>query len=313
MRATVCRLLAAVAVALGPQPVGAQTLSGFSANQIHAQTRSADFVSLEPAFPMAQTASLGVRLSYLGAPVRFALAAPSPTATETPAVNNLLLVEAMLAVRPFENADVGLSLPWHALQAGYGNTEVAQGGEYYQSALGDPHLTVGYSIGTDVFRVRPLASLFFPLGSPSSWSGEGAFHGEAGAAAALRLAPVELSLDVRFVLREPRTVSLISLQHQLRIAFGARYFQTRKFYLAAEGVVAPILGAQPPVPDGVAAVFVPAEAIASGGVEPGPFHLSAGVGLGLPFSRTSSITGSTATVAAGTPAMRAFVDARLLF
>jgi hypothetical protein len=286
----------------------------FSANQLSQPARTDGFVALESSRRMFERFQTGGRVSYLNGPLSLRLAAPSETPTSTRAVDHLLLVEAAFAVRPWEALDLGVVLPWHAYQSGTGTGAVTGGRELEPTALSDIRLSAGYSLEWDEISLRPFLIAHLPTGNASQFAGEGAFHGELGFALGRSTPDFEVTLDFRTHLRESRTISLYRLSSQLRIALGGRFRLTSLTWLGLEAYLSPYLEGQPTPDAGQPAFALPAEVLASLGLELDRWLVGVGAGVGLPLGHLSSINGEKGGILApSTPAFRTLLDIRYQF
>lgn len=296
------------------KPARAQEMQGFAANQLHAPTRPSPFWGLEPATEMRDAYSVGVRSSYLNGPVQFGLAAPSETATRVPVVSHLWLIEAMFALRLARGLDVGVALPWNAVQTGSGMATVTGAeGALSVSAIGDPRLSVGYGVESESFSLRGFGVVSVPLGSPDAFSGEGNAHGDLGVALSYLGHDFELSLDLRAQLRAPRTLGLYRLGSGMRIAAGMSYHVTPLASVSLEGYLAPSFESQSSPEYETAGASLPAELLLGGQVALDRYLLGLGLGAGLPLGRRSSLTGGGAALSPSMPAFRALLELRAQF
>jgi hypothetical protein len=286
----------------------------FSANQYGAPSRSDGWLGLEPTQVMREDFQSGGRISYLYSPLSIRLGAPSETPTRSHVVSDLLLVEAGMAARVVGGLDVGLVLPWHAFQAGQGLSGIGSGPPLAATALGDTRLTLGYSLEFEEWGLRPFLTGHVPTGDSANFAGEGAFHGELGVVLGRSTPEFEVALDVRAHLRESRTLGLVRLSNQLRISLGGRFRLNSLSWLGLEAYVAPSLESQPAPEGGSPALVLPSEVLATASFELDRWLIGLGLGVGLPLSHTSSITGEQGGfLAPTTPNLRTLLDARYQF
>lgn len=309
-----CRGLLFWCLIVKSQSALAQTTEGFASNQLAAPSRPTPFQSLEPATKMSEKYSIGVRSSYLNAPLSFALAAPSATQTVVPVVSHLWLIEGTFAVRPLDGLDLGLVVPWNAIQTGNGMSAVTGSESSLPiTAIGDPRLSVGYGLENDSLALRGFGLISLPLGSPDAFSGEGRVHGDLGVAISYLGNRFEVSLDVRGQLRAPRTLGLYHLGSGLRVAVGASYRPTPLVALSVEAYVAPSFESQPDPLYGSPAAPLPAEVLIGSQFSLDRYILGLGLGAGLPVGHRSSVSDGGAALAPTVPALRVILDLRYQF
>jgi hypothetical protein len=285
----------------------------FSANQFHEPSRSDGWLGLEPMRAMRENFQSGGRISYLYAPLSIRLGAPSETPTRSPVVSDLLLVEVGAAARVAKVLDVGLVVPWHAFQAGEGVSGVSGGPDLTPTALGDARLTVGYSLEFEEWGFRPFLTGHLPTGDAANFAGEGAFHGEVGVVFGRATPDSEVALEFRGLLRQPRTLSLVTLGSQLRISLGGRFRLNSLSWLGIEAFVAPILDSQPTANGLTPALVLPSEVLGTFSLELDRWLIGVGLGAGLPLSHGSSVGAQGSFVAPATPGLRSLIDARYQF
>jgi hypothetical protein len=309
------RCLAGAIVSLFGFSAPARAQEGFASNQLNAPARPSPFWGLEPATELRDAYSIGLRSSYLNGPVQFALAAPSETATRVPVVSHLWLIEGTFALRLAEGLDVGVALPWNAVQTGSGiGTVTGATRDLPTTAIGDPRFSVGYGVETESFAVRGFGVVSLPLGSPEAFSGEGNAHGDLGVALSYLDHEFELSLDLRAQLRAPRTLGLYRLGSGMRVAAGFRYRPTPLASVSLEGYLAPSFESQPSALDEESAGSpLPAELLLGGQLALDRYTLGLGLGAGLPLGSRSSLTGGGGALSPTVPAFRALLDFRATF
>lgn len=309
-----CLTGAIVSLLMLSPPAWAQEAQGFAANQLHAPARPSPFWGLEPATELRDAYSIGLRSSYLNGPVQFALAAPSETATRVPVVSHLWLIEATFALRLTEGLDIGVALPWNAIQTGSGmGTVTGAAGDLSISAIGDPRLSIGYGVEAESFSVRGFGVASLPLGSKDAFSGEGNVHGDLGVALSYLGREFEFSLDLRAQLRAPRTLGLYRLGSGMRVAAGVRYHPSPLASLSLEGYLAPSFESQPSLEFERAGSPLPAELLLGGQLALDRYMLGLGLGAGLPLGSRSSLTGGAGALSPTVPAFRALLDFRATF
>lgn len=309
-----CRGLLIWCLIVKSQSAHAQSTEGFASNQLSAPSRPSSFLGLEPATKMTESYSVGVRASYLNAPLTFALAAPSETQTAVPIVSHLWLMEGTFAIRPLDGLDLGLVVPWNTIQTGNGMGAVTGSeGLLPVTAFGDPRLSVGYALENDSLALRGFGLLSVPLGSPESLSGEGNVHGDVGVAFSYLGSDFELSLDVRGQLRAPRTLGLYRLGSGLRVAIGASYRPTPLVSLSLEGYAAPTFETQPEPLYGTPASPLPAEILVGSQFSLDRYVIGLGAGAGLPVGRRSSVSDGGSALAPTVPAFRLVLELRYQF
>ncbi|HSC87026.1 MAG TPA: hypothetical protein VLC09_07130 [Polyangiaceae bacterium] len=292
----------------------AQTMEGVDAVALPAPIAPSRFSSLEASTPAREgELSSSVRLGALGQPVVLGVPGPSLDGGTSPAVAGLLLLELTAAYGLPHGFDVGLGLGLHAYQWGAGTSALDGSSSLDPVAFTDPRLAIGWARTFGDFSVRPYAQLFVPFGDPAAFSGEGAVRGDLGIAASHRFDFMWLALDLGVRLREERTLGATRLGTQLRAGLGALVSIGEHLGVGPELVVQPNLASQAAPLDGEAGSLVPAQLRGTLRYELGTSIVLLSAGSGLPFSRSSSLTGSQAVRGLTSPTWLAMAELRTHF
>lgn len=258
--------------------------------------------------------SLGLRSTYLLAPIGGSQPSPSPEGTSTRTVEHAWLTEFLVGVGVLPGLDVGVAIPVYLYEQGAGLTPIGVGEPLAPTAWGDPRLTLGYALPLPV-ELRTYATVFVPLGDAPSFAGEENARLELGAALAHDFDKLRLEVDVAARLRETSSIAQTTWGPQARLGLAVGYLLGDDLLISGELTFAPTLAAQPPAGNNERSGYLfPAEADLTLRYQLDSWSFGALIGTGLPLSVASSQSPEASMRRGPTsPLLRAGIDIRKAF